>query len=128
MIAWVKSLSLWAILGAISAAIFMVLNARRAGRIEAEIDHGESRIRELNQGTNADITAAKGIQEDIKRKKILADEVRKKSEKALERLGQDETMADIAERFNGRRVRERTPPIATVPGSRKKSGKRHLSS
>ena len=39
---------------------------------------------------------------------------------SLERLGQDETMADIAKRFNGKRVRKRTPPIAPVPRSSKR--------
>jgi len=120
MLTWLRSLGIWAILGAIGTAIFMVLNARRAGRIEANIEHGESLIRELNRGTDDDIKAAKGIQESIKKKKILAREVRKRSEASLERIGQDETMADIAERFSAGRVRKRSVPIAPVSGGRKK--------
>jgi len=104
---WVKSLGWIAILGAIGAAIMMILNARRAGKMEANVAHQETRIKQLQQGTANDIQAATKLQEGIAIKKVKAREVRKKSEASLERLGQDETMADIAKRFNGRRVRSR---------------------
>ena len=111
---WIKSLGWIAILGAIGAAIMMILNARRAGKLEANVAHQETRIKQLQQGTATDIQAAAKLQEGIAVKKVKAREVRKKSEASLERIGQDETMADIAKRFNGRRVRSRPDPAAEV--------------
>ena len=108
MITWLKGLSWIAIAGAIGAAIMMVLRAYSAGKIETKIAAGETRIKELNKGTQADIKAAAKLQKNIEAKKIDARVIRKKSEASLERIGQDETMADIAERFNGKRVRARS--------------------
>ncbi len=107
MIAWLKGLSWVAVLGAIAVAAGMILNARRAGALEVEVAHKEERIKELQKGTGKNIQAAARLQNDIAVKKVKAREVRKKSEASLERLGQDETMADIATRFNGKRVRKR---------------------
>jgi uncharacterized coiled-coil protein SlyX len=104
---WLKSLSWIAIAGAIGTAALMIINARRAGALEVTVAHGESQIKELNKGSAADIHAARKLQSQIDAKKIDARLVRKKSEASLERLGQDETMADIAARFNGSRVRRR---------------------
>ena len=111
-ITWVKSLSWIVIVGAVGTAIVMILNAFRAGKMEAEVEHGENRIKELNKGTTANINRAKILQHDIAAKKIVARTIRKKSEASLERLGQNETMADIAKRFNGQRVRQRSDPAA----------------
>ncbi len=110
MIKWLKSLSWVAVGGVILAAIGMVLNARRAGKIEADVEHGEAKIKELQDGTKADINEAHRLQISIDSKKTQARTIRKKSEKSLERIGQDETMADIAKRFNGKRVRRRKTP------------------
>jgi len=112
ILTWIKSLSWLAILGTIGAAIAMVLNARRAGKMEANVARDEQKVKNLQHGTRADIEAAKQLQDAISLKKIQAREVRKKSAKSLERLGQDETMADIAKRFNGKRVRHRSDPSA----------------
>lgn len=106
-ITWIKSLSWIAIAGAIGTAVLMVLNARRAGKMEAEVAHGEEKIKKLQEGSAADIKQAKKLQDKITVRKIQAREVRKRSETSLERIGQDETMADIAARFNGKRVRSR---------------------
>ncbi len=108
MITWLKGLSWIAIAGAIGAAIMMVLRSYSASKIETKIAAGETRIKELNKGTQADIKAAAKLQKNIEAKKIDARVMRKKSEASLERIGQDETMADIAERFNGKRVRARS--------------------
>ncbi len=108
MISWLKGLSWVAIAGAVGAAIMMVMRAHSAGKLEAEVAHQETKIKQLNKGTAVDIQAAKKLQVGITAKKVKAREVRKKSEASLERLGQDETMADIAKRFNGKRVRHRT--------------------
>lgn len=107
-ISWLKGLSWIAIAGAISAAIMMVLNARRAGKMEADIKHQEARIADLHKGTGHDLDEAVILQLKIVLKKEKARDIRKKSEASLERIGQDETMADIAKRFNGKRVRNRS--------------------
>ena len=112
MIAWLKGLSWVAVLGAIGVAAGMILNARRAGVMEAEVAHKEARIKDLQKGTGKNIQAAARLQSEIGIKKLKAREVRKKSEASLERLGQDETMADIAKRFNGKRVRSRSNTAA----------------
>lgn len=102
---WLKSLGVVAVLGMIGAAILMVWRAHAAGRMEAEITQQETRIKDLNKGTAVDIQAAARLQSGIAVKKKKAREIRKKAEKHQERIGQDETMADIAKRFNGKRVR-----------------------
>lgn len=105
---WVKSLSWIAIGGGVLAAVLMYLRALSAGKIEAEVAHGEAKIKELQKGSAVDIQAARDLQIDITAKKKKARDVRKKSEAAMNRIGQDETMADIAKRFNGKRVRTRS--------------------
>jgi len=115
IITWVKSLSWIAIAGAIGTAALMIYNAYRAGAKEAQIAHDEDRIKELETGTATEIQAARKLQNQIGAKKIDARLIRKKSEKSLERLGQDETMADIAKRFNGKRVRSRKDAASKLP-------------
>ena len=114
---WIKSLSWIAIGGAILAAVGMVWQAYAAGKMEAKVAHDEARIDELNKGTNSDIIAAAKLQNKIGVKKLKAREIRKKAEKHQERIGQDETMADIAARFNGKRVRSRADTAAKVRNS-----------
>ncbi len=113
---WVSGLSGVALFAAVGAAIMMVLRAYQAGKMEVKIEHQEGRVLVLEGGTNKDIIAAKRLQNDIASKKIEAREIRKKSEASLERIGQDETMADIAKRFNGKRVRSRTDSTPEVRG------------
>ena len=110
IITWLKSLSWIVILGAIGTAIIMVLNAFRAGKMEADVKHQEADLDRLNQDTKVEIAAATKLQDSIAKKKVKAREVRKKSEASLERIGQHETMADIADRLNSKsgRVRSRT--------------------
>lgn len=98
----------WAILIAMFAGAMMVRHARRAGVIETDVKHQEAEIVRLNKGTTVDIHEAKARQEAIAEKKLQARAVRKKAEANLNRIGQDETMADIAERFNNKRVRARS--------------------
>ena len=97
----------WAILIAMFAGAMMVRHARRAGVIETNVKHQETTIRQLNKGTVVDIAEAAALQVVIAENKKHARDVRKKAEANLNRIGQDETMADIAERFNNKRVRSR---------------------
>ncbi len=109
---WIKSLSWVALVGLVVGAIMMVLNAQRAGKMEVKVKAGETKIKQLNKGTENDIQAAAKLQAGISEKKVKAREIRKKAEKHQERIGQDETMADIAKRFNGKRVRSREDTAA----------------
>ena len=128
MIRWLKSLSVFAIIGAVIAFAFALLRARSAGKMEANIENDEAQIKELNNGTDRDIQTAKILQQGIKIKKVQARDIRHRSEAAAERAFNDsETMADISFRFNNSgRVRRRSNPIAEPKRSRKKSGKRNV--
>ena len=110
-LAWIKSLSWIAIGGGVLAAVLMYLRAHSAGKMEAEVAHGEARIKVLQKGSAVDIQAARDLQISITAKKKQARDVRKKAEAAMNRIGQDETMADIAKRFNGKRVRTRAEQV-----------------
>ncbi len=111
---WIKSLSWIVVTGIIWAAIGMILNARRAGKLEAKIVHKESQVKDLRKDQAVDIRVAKKLQDEIAVAKIEALIVRRKSEKSLERIGQDEMLADIADRFNSKsgRVRDRKDPAS----------------
>lgn len=113
---WLKGLGWLAVGGAIFAAVMMVLRAFSAGKMEAEIEHDESRITDLQTGTAVEIQEAAKLQKSIGVKKIKAREIRKKAEKHQERIGQNETMADIADRFNNKsgRVRSRSDKAAEL--------------
>ena len=114
LLTWIKSLSWIAIAGAIGAAIMMILNARRAGMLEAQVSQKEKEILVLNAETNVDLFEAARLQGQITATKIRARAARKRAEKHQERIGQDETMADIAKRFNGKRVRSRADTAAEL--------------
>jgi len=105
--AWIKSLSWIVVAGIIWAAVGMILNARRAGKIEAEIVQKESQVKALRKDQAVDIRVAKKLQDEIAVKKIEAVIVHRKTEASFERMGKDETIADIAERFNGKKVRSK---------------------
>ena len=122
VIKWLKGLSAFAIIGSILAFALALLRARSAGKMEANIEHSEEKIRQLNRGTDTDIQSAKVLQQEIKIKKVEARAIRHRSEAAAERAYNDsETMADISFRFNNSgRVRRRSNPIAEPKRSRKK--------
>lgn len=98
-----------AIVGAIVTAILMVLGSAKVGRLQRNAKHLENDITALahdrtKQGI--EVAAKKQKQKD----KLLdsADATLKLTEARLEKISEDDTMADIAERFNNRRVRKRT--------------------
>jgi hypothetical protein len=109
---WLKGLSWVAIGGAILTAALMILGARRSGKLEADVAHDEAEVERLQKGSAVDLNEAAKLQRGITAKKVKAREIRKKSEARLERIGEDEAMADIAARFNGKRVRSRTDTAA----------------
>jgi len=119
VIAWFKSLGIWAILGTMLAAAMLALRAQQKGKIEAKNEYDEDRIKNLNTETEADIIEAAKRQEAIARRNKKAEAIDKKSEAAAARVGQDESASDVFSRFNNGRVR-RASPIAPIPASRKK--------
>ena len=111
---WIKSLSWIAIAGAIVTAVLMVLGGAKATRKERTAKHLEKQIE-----TMAHDKTKKGIATAAKKQRkkdaLLesAAATRQRTEARLEKIGgQDETMADIAARFNGKRVRSRSDTTA----------------
>ena len=113
---WLKGLGWVAVAGLIFSAVMMILGARRSGKMEADVAHGEARIKVLQGGTAVEIQEAAKLQKGIATKKIKAREIRKKAEKRQERIGEDESIADITARFNGKRVRSRADTAAELRG------------
>lgn len=98
-----------AIVGAIVTAILMVLGSAKVSRLQRNAKHLENDITALAHDRTKkgiEVAAKKQKQKD----KLLdsADATLKLTEARLEKISEDDTMADIAERFNNRRVRKRT--------------------
>lgn len=110
MVDWFKSLSWVAIAGAIGTAILMILGGAKSTRLKRRADHAEKTAEILIQnGTKKNIEKAAKLKERADADKAKAATVVQAAEKRLEILGaKDETMADIAKRFNGRRVRKQS--------------------
>lgn len=108
MLDWIKSLSWIVIAGAIGTAILLVLNAVRASRLEDRANAGEQREAELlNSGITGNLVKASALQKEIAQVKDKAAVLRAKAETQLEKLSEsDNTMADIADRFNKRKLRD----------------------
>ncbi len=113
LLTWIKSLSWIAITGAILTAILMVLGGAKAGRQQRRADRAEKQFEALlfNQTKeNIDKAATLQIEVDLHKKSAAATRLR--MEARLEKLGEDDEIADIAERFNNRRVRKRADNFA----------------
>jgi uncharacterized membrane protein YcjF (UPF0283 family) len=105
---WLKSLSWIVIVGAIITAILMVLGGAKAGRLQRRADHAEKQIEALaHDQTKQGIKKAAKFQKQKDKHKENAAATRLRTEARLEKLGEDDELADIAERFNNRRVRKR---------------------
>lgn len=106
---WIKGLSWVAIAGAIVTAALMVLGSAKVGRDERKAKHLEDEITALaHDRTKKGIAVAAKKQKQKDKLLDNADVTRQRTEARLEKIGEDDTMADIAERFNNRRVRKRT--------------------
>lgn len=105
---WFKGLGLVAIAGAIVTAILMVLGGAKVGRQERRADRAEKQAEALaHDRTKQGIEKAAKLNTAAKKHKDKAATIRKKTEARLQELGdKDETMADIADRFNKRKLRD----------------------
>lgn len=105
---WFKSLSWIAVAGAIGTAILLVLGGAKSTRLKKRADHAE-KVAEIiiQDNTKKSIEKAAKLQEQATRDKAKAATITEAAEKRLEELGaKDETMADIADRFNKRKLRD----------------------
>jgi hypothetical protein len=104
----IKSLGWVAIAGACLTAILMVLGGAKATRKEKAAKNLEKQIESMaHDKTKKGIEKAAKLQKKADTHKDKAVAARQRTEARLESIGgKDETMADIAKRFNGRRVRK----------------------
>lgn len=108
LLTWIKSLGWIVIGGAVLTAILMVLGGAKAGRQQRRANRAEHEIQELmfdQTKKGIDKAATLQIEADLHKKSAAATRLR--MEARLEKLGEDDEIADIAERFNNRRVRKR---------------------
>lgn len=122
---WIKNPGIWAIVGTMFAAAMFVLRAYQAGKIGIENEHDESRIKELNAGTEADIKKAAQLQQNIAKRNLRATDIDEKSVASAKRIGQHESASDMFTRFDNGRVRSRAIPIAPVRSRKKARHKSH---
>ncbi len=105
---WFKGLGWVAIVGAIVTAILMVLGSAKVSRQTRAAKHLEDEITALaHDRTKHGIAIAAKKQKQKDELLDSADATLKLTEARLEKISEDDTMADIAERFNNRRVRKR---------------------
>jgi cytochrome c-type biogenesis protein CcmH/NrfG len=98
------------IAGAAVTAVLLVLAGAKVGREKRRADKAEQQAQAYHhQGSKKAIEKAAKLQAKSDVHKQNAEATRQRMETQLESLGEkDETLADIAERFNGRRVRKST--------------------
>jgi hypothetical protein len=107
---WIKSLSWIAIAGAIVTAILMVLGGAKVGRQDRRADRAERQVEAMaHDKTKKGIEKAAKLQKAVVKHKEKAAATRQRTEARLKELGEkDETLADIADRFNKRKLRDST--------------------
>ena len=107
---WIKSLSWITIAGAVAGAVYLAFNAARASGLQKRAEHSEKIAENLIQDkTKKNIDKAAKLQAGAAKDKKKAVAVKAKAEKQLEKLSEtDSTMADIADRFNKRKLRKPT--------------------
>jgi biopolymer transport protein ExbB/TolQ len=105
---WIKSLSWIAIAGAIVTAVLMVLGGAKVGRQERRAERAEKQFESMaHDRTKKGIDKAAKLQKAAVKHKEKAAATRQRTEARLQELGdKDETMADIADRFNKRKLRD----------------------
>ena len=106
---WIKSLSWLVIAGAIITAVLMVLGGAKAGRSQRRADRAEKQIEAIaHDRTKKGIEKAAKLQKQKDTHLNKAAAARQRMEMQLEKISEDDEMADIADRFNKRRVRVNT--------------------
>ena len=104
---WLKSLSWVAVAGGIASAILLVLTSAKAARLNKRAENAESIAENILQDkTKKNIEKAAALRKKAEADKAKAVEVTEAAKKRLDELGaKDDTMADIADRFNKRKLR-----------------------
>ena len=89
-------------------AVYFVFNAWRASGLVARAEVAEKTAENLlNDKTKKNLEKAAKLQAGVAKDKEKATTVKAKAEKQLEKLSEsDNTMADIADRFNKRKLRD----------------------
>lgn len=102
---WLKNA--WVTLGVIASAIALALLGRKATKLSAQVKAKEDMASELlNKGTSKELKKSKELIESASRDKDVGVAVRNKMQEHLDNIGSnDETLDDIAHRFNSRRLR-----------------------
>lgn len=105
---WLKSLSWIVIAGGILTAVLMVLGGAKAGRLQRRATKAEDQVTAMaHDKTKKGIAKAAKLQKAADKHKEKATATRQRTEARLEELGEkDETLADIADRFNKRKLRD----------------------
>jgi predicted negative regulator of RcsB-dependent stress response len=112
---WIKSLSLVGIIGAIGGATLMIYNAWRASQLQNAADHNEKALENMVQDhTKKSIDKAAKLQAGVTKDKQKAAAHAVKAKAHLEKLSEDQTMADIANDFNSRKPRVRNGTSTTT--------------
>jgi hypothetical protein len=96
------------VVGAALSAMLLILAGAKVGREKRRADKAEKRAETFhNTASKKDIEKAAKLQAKADAHIRKANIARNRMESRLEELGRkDETLADIAKRFNGRRVRK----------------------
>ena len=104
---WIKSLSWLVIAGAILSAVLMVLGGAKAGRLQRRADRAENKIETLaHDKTKKGIEKAAKLQKQKDTHLEKAAATRQRMKEQLEKISEDDEMADIADRFNKRKLRD----------------------
>lgn len=107
---WVKTLPLWAVLGAVTTAVFMAMAGAKAARFEKRARNAQTNAENLLQDkTKLNVEKAAKLQREAEKHKEKAAIAKAEAEARIEELGnKNETLDDIADRFNSRRLRKST--------------------
>jgi len=107
ILVWFKSLSWIAIAGAMAGAMYMMFNAVRASQLTDRVRAAETAEADLlGAGTTKQLKKAAKLQAGVAKDKKSAAIHAEKAKAHLEKLGEDRTMADIADSFNKRKLRK----------------------
>jgi hypothetical protein len=106
----IKSLGWIATAGIVLTAILMALGGAKAGRLQRRVTETENQLTTLaHDRTKKGIEKAAKLQKTVEKHKEKAAVTRQRTEARLKELGEkDETLADIADRFNKRKLRNGT--------------------
>jgi len=112
---WVKSLGWIRTLGLVLGAILLALAASKVANKKSSAKRKESKAEDLlNSGISSKLQKGKKLIKAAQKDKDQAVAAHERMESQLEKLGEaNEDLDSLADRFNSRRVRERSSHTAT---------------